>query len=406
MTQGSTLFSRVCPDREGMQLERTLRVVCFLLDGWCSYTPCGAKGKEPARESLPVIYFDKFGLLIARIWNECFRQTGKPLLNCNEIEQSDLDNSVRFPFPFREVKGKHGRGLARWKRPQKPSYLVEIVEKLQSEGILYYFNTTLPQGVVEKQDGESVASQYPESRVAPGIPVDADTLLASPGFTKREHAVLVDLNTAMRRLEPSAIRALGTHENAAKTVEDIRKEFADLEKRRVWDKLIEKLRAEEDFSAEAQELIEYADEARRKSSEDVNGEEYRRAHAAMLSELSREDLKDAFRACQKSADSIWRNKEVMALAPTAKRVFAIARHLKALLYFRDHAGERKEQRSPNAKEWQQAWREGRTVVMALTKQPVPNDPAGCFRGSTRCLQGSVIDALIVAIEAIRGDVRY
>lgn len=80
MADGAGLFSDVREGREGVQLERTLRALWFLLDGWCNYdgsgnrTPCEG---EASKDCLRAIYFDKLAILAFRVWDESFRHTGK-----------------------------------------------------------------------------------------------------------------------------------------------------------------------------------------------------------------------------------------------------------------------------------------------------------------------------------------
>jgi hypothetical protein len=199
-------------------------------------------------------------MVVSRVWDEYFRRTGaKFLKDPDNADQAAQDDAVTFPCPLRETPGKHGRGLSRWDGSSKPSYIVQILYQLQQEKILHYFD-------IQPSDEDPGNPANYKTVVKAGVEItDPNGFLK--GFTPREVRILIDMGTALRKLGPSEIRALGTHENSEKTLVDIEKEFQDLERRLIWEEILAKLQAGESFSDEAEEFVEYAEEAWRKSVE-------------------------------------------------------------------------------------------------------------------------------------------
>ncbi|HKR58257.1 MAG TPA: hypothetical protein VJS64_00885, partial [Pyrinomonadaceae bacterium] len=291
---GSFLYSDLREKREGVQFERTLRGLSFVLHEWSQYTgdrkPLYELDVHP--QVLTVIQFDKLALFTFRVWNEVYRRQLRSLKPNHLQVPMGGDDAVTFPSPFVELPGKHGRGPARFGGKSKPIYIVDSLYALQNEGI-YYFQITPPTD-------------------SPKDPKDYRTIVASAeritnpnqflsGFTSREIEILKELANALKRLGPSEIRALGTHENHHKSVEDIRKEFTDMEPHRMA--VVEGLQSNQLFRRSSKEFLEYADEAWRKSI--YNRRDYAGAHQIMSTEIGDPELRAAFGGCQSTPERIW-----------------------------------------------------------------------------------------------------
>lgn len=392
------LFTLLRGEREGVQHERTLRVLFVLFHTWCSYQGerklCEG---EAVNGQLSAIYFDKFVMVVFRLWDACFRQTGRQLmLRADEIQEHELDSTITFPCPLREIKGKHGRGRALYDGKDKPAYIGEILYALQQENILHYFDVRPP---TDDPDNP----RHHKTVVKPGLPTfDRRDVLGV--LTSREIIVVGQMGFFLRRLGPAQIRALGTHENREKTLEDVRKEFEDSERFGLWDSLIEAMEKDSDLWVSSEQLHEYADEAYRKAV--LNRTDYEEARCFLETEITDDDLKNVVLDCQKPSDEIWQEGEraVRDMVERSKKFHALTRYLVGLVYFSQHSGEVETQHSPLAENRKKEWLSGRTSLVSYGLDNLPSNLADCFHGQGK-LRDVVRCRLLEVVQTVREQVR-
>ncbi len=376
--------------REGKQIERSFRSLLFLLHGWCKYSGRqGAGGGSEEGGILGAIYFDKLALFLYRIWNEIYQRTGANVLNKVDFllpqEETEL---VTFPSPFKELRGKHGRGIARHDGKRKPIYLIQILYELQQNNILHYFEIT------PHPEAPDVANDY-RTTVGPAVPI------TSPendfkDFTHLEFKTLMDLENSLKRLSAAQIRALGTHENYQKTLSDINKEFKDLEPHhRV---VIERITKGNCFFDDSRELMEYCEEAWRKSTGNRNN--YSDAYNIMLTEIKTHELRNAFLKRQSHPDQIWKKQDIIELSNKAGKFRAFAKYLHSISYYRNHIKERVVSSSKVTKMFGYLWHESLVEMRRYGFKGLPNDINDIFIGSTNQIKHDVREKIVSALESL------
>jgi hypothetical protein len=319
---GFDLLTLLRKDREGIQCERTFRVIYLLLSGWCRFKD--PQNPAEQRDKLQAIPFDKLVMSFARLWDELFRRTGAKLKTKTPdcIPQQEHQQAVTFPVPFPELPGKHGAGRAVVGNGQEaPEFLVTVLYRLRQEDVLPYFDITPP------DDAQQTPNDY-RTTIEPALSAAADDHLLED-FTPKEREVVNDLKNALKRLTVEQIRALGTHENFKKTASDVEREFKWMQKKVC--EIEQQLNAGGSFHGVAQQVLEYTDEACRKSER--NRGNYAKARELVLAELNHADTKDAFGDCQESDHEIWERNEMRELAKRARRAHAIARYLERIAYW-------------------------------------------------------------------------
>jgi len=317
------LLALLRKNREGIQRERTLRAVYLLLSGWCRFQDARNPVLAEPRGQMMAIPFDKLIMVFARFWDELFRRTGAKFKDKepSSITEDEHKQAITFPVPFSELPGKHGAGRAVSGDDRPPEFLVSVLYRLREEDLLPYFDITPP------RDAPKTPNDY-RTTVEPALSSAADDALLED-FTECERGVLRDLGNAIKRLDAEEIRALGTHENFEKTAADVEREFRWMQR---WVNEIEAcINGGRTFLPAAQEALEYADEARRKSER--NRGDYTKARSLVLAELSHENLKQVFGQCQKSDADIWDRPEMKELAKRARRVYARAHYVQCIAYF-------------------------------------------------------------------------
>lgn len=395
--QDNFLFSNLRERREGTAVARMLRGLSFVMHGWCNYTEgrnllCG----EQNDNKLDAISFCKLATFLTRIWNEVYNLTCGPDIkdNIDSLTRSDMAQIVTFPTPFSEMKGKHGRTPARYDGKGPPIYINQIVYECQLEGMQDLFEVITP---VDKRDDPN----DPRATFKPGTPsLNADYLLSN--FTPKEKRILQILNNGLKRLGPLQIRALGTHENYEKTLEDIEKEFKDAEPYRR--KAIKHLRHGNCFLEASRKIGEYADEARRKSFE--NHPYYAEALKKLRDAIGEQDvtLKTAFNNIQKSPNQIWELNEIRILAEKSLKMRGYAKYLHAMAYYRKHPSKRCEVAKRTTKGrmiYSRKWHEGLSEMADSGVKGFPHDPNGVFVGDTDELKPAVRDRLIKGLESLK-----
>lgn len=290
------------------------RALCLLLHGWCNYTGTRKLKKGESADCLKSIAFDKFVVAVGRWWDQLFRKFNRGF----DGETTNAARAVTFPFPLVERPGKHGHGRA-LDNGRETKFVTKLLFDLQGEGILPYFQITTPHDQPGAASDASRSPTDPDTTIKPAFLI-TDRREFLEGFTDREAEVLSEIERVLRRLSPSEIRILGTHETVAKTLEAINWEFKAILRHGLCDRIETAIRNGCDCVASASELMEFADEACRKGGE--NKGTYVEARALALSEIVDPDLKDAFRKTQDEPEVIWDNSQV-------KRRFALARRIKA-----------------------------------------------------------------------------
>lgn len=364
------LASDVQDGRTGINCERSLRLLVFLLDGWSRFaTSDKATGQL---RSLTAIPFDKFAMLVFRLWDSAYK----------------LDRGVTFPPPFQEIPGKHGRGPGRYEGPNKrpPIYLIDILFQLQTEGLLHYFRITPPKN-------DPTNPKNPKTTVLPAVPIP-DTNDFLKGFTDSEKKILMGLQSTIKRLEPPEVRALGTHCTHQKTIKDIRREFDYIQRSK--QKVIDALRQGDHFANLARQLSEFADEAWRKSA--LNADSYSSAYKAALREMTDSDLREAFEKCQNPTERIWDNSQVLEeLRNRAARTRSFTRYLYAVARYQQKNKAVPDKRmARSSKLWDRA-------VAGLTESnfvDFPRTLQAAFVKNTNEIEPTVRERLIQVLESL------
>jgi len=389
--RGPLLFCDLRVGREGVQFERFFRAVSYLLNAWCSYTK-----REPSFDhtdkdgilQLRAIAFDKLGMVFHKLWSEMFRQTEETahqvVSNATDAEPS----IVTFPSPVQEITGVHGRGTGRFDGTGPPIYLLEILHELQMENTLHYFTITPPK---DKPDCPTDHRTTVRSEI-----VGSPKAFLQSGFTEHEVSILSELGSALKHLSAPQIRALGTHENATKTVADIEKEFRDIEPFRA--ELMKALAGGGDIYEPSSKVLFRAEEARRKSMD--NRKDYSDARDRMLAEIENPAIKDAFCHVHSAPELIWDGNEVRDLAKKAERVLSLSRYIYAIAYYQRHRERIIGTESYESKRFAQLWAE---AYAGVTKQSFPRFPStieNVFDGDTDSLVPELKNNLIYALKSI------
>lgn len=319
----SSIFTALREGRVGVQCERSLRLLLLLLDGWARHEgPRKPLYSKPDDGVLTTIYFDKFAMLVFRLWDALYKNTREAAK-----KQNDEETSITFPSPFTPIPGKHGPGPGRFdpEKVQEPTYLIDMLYALQNEGFLNYFEISPP---------SSDPGNYKNHKttVTPGLPVtDEQEFLR--GFTRLEQEILLDLRSALKRLGPSEIRALGTHATYDGTVADIEREFKYLGKEKP--NVTDSLRANRLFRKGAQELFEFAEEALRKSK--GNREDYRSGRHKMMTQVNHPALAKAFENSQGTTEQLWPHSPVVEdLVRRAEHALLATGYLTAVAEYKEY----------------------------------------------------------------------
>ncbi len=244
----SSLFEDLRQGREGIQCERSLRLLLFLYDGWCKYA-AGQRGFSTP-QGLTAIPFDKFAMLALRLWDALFRALG------DHSVEGESGTHVTFPSPFQAIPGKHGSGPGRWEGPgRQPTYLLDILFELQREELLHYFRITPP-----RHDKDNPKNY--KTTILPALPITGTHEFLN-GFNPTEQKALFAMQSVLKHLEPQELRSLGTHHSQKDTINDIKREFDYIG--RVTPEIVSRVEENQSFTTQARTVLEYADEAWRKA---------------------------------------------------------------------------------------------------------------------------------------------
>lgn len=359
-------FLALDEDIEGSNLEKTFRILSYLLYDWCTYKGTrkplydGRKKDKSDIEPMPVIHFEKFAVFIYRLWNFLFG-INKTEKSTNLVIPSIDQNKISFPFPFLEVPAKHGRRLMRYNGNKKRRYLIELIYEIQTSGIMSYFEISTP-----KEDPCNPNNYETTVSISFLIP-DKKNFLGRI-FNSFELEIIDDLGKSCRHLGASEIRALGTHENEEKTLTDIKKEYLDMIPH--ISTSIQCLENKECFFKSSYDFMSFADEAFRKSI--YNQEDYQQGYNLFINELTNPVLKDAFKRCQRNHNEIWTSSKLLKnISLKSKEVYYFSRFFNAIAYYRNHSEERNTGKSRVAKRFKHEFDESinKLIEIGISKYP-------------------------------------
>ncbi len=290
------LFSGLRQGRDGVQCERSVRAISYIFHGWAHYT--GSRPLihgQPDNSVLRIIPFEKLALLWTRLWTQLWRINGakEPIKGLQPRPQK-TDKQINFPQPFTIERAKHGKRPQRYDGVDRPTTLAEIVYGLQELGLRYFdVHPYMEAGRADPNDyrTEVHATLPPETR---------SQLLTV--FNEAERQVIDELDSIVRPLGVSEIRALGTHETLEETMRDIELEFVEVYV--LAPGIISKLANGEPFQDVARDIQEYAKEAFLKSSAERE-QNYQSAYARFIDEIKNPFLAESFKRCQQTAAAIW-----------------------------------------------------------------------------------------------------
>jgi hypothetical protein len=386
------LFAGLRSGREGVQFERMLRLLSFLLSGWSGYTGRRPDPDYPSAEML-AIPFDKLVAFVARIWDELHRQCAlspKDLLVSAPSSIADKE-SITFPCPLVELRGKHGSGRAvvdGGERP--PDFVVTLIYKLQSEE-LPYFVVTPPRS---RSSEKTVDPSNPATTVRPGLPIQ-DPKRFLKGFTEREVEVLRELDRVVRMLTQSELRALGTHSSYAAARDHCEHEFVYLVRRQVVEKLVNAIEDDRDFLTLSLDLQEYSVEVCRKADE--NRSSYESAFGIVERELTDPRLKQAFLSSQSSSSAIWPSGKLDDLLRLGRSLRALSDYLIAISHVAKAIGKGKE----IPVHLVDALRRSSNAIRKSTSASVPDSAAGVFVPNSRTVRPALKQALVTMLGELR-----
>jgi len=408
------------PGRIGVEFARFFYALFFLLHEWTTFhlqlPIIPAKTADPIEPggALKSVPFDKMALFLHRIWTNIFKKTGKkvssPVLKVPSIGWEPPRNDpemVTFPCPFKEFRGKHGRGLGLQYDPDL-KYLTEIIFNLNNEltkyGIVWIDIKPPAEEPVVPTD--SLATMEPAKE--PADPGDPRTLvkpgrhlpnpmefLKAAGFTWLEVEILKDLGNAVKRLNSSQVKCIGTHDNFREAIADIEKEFRDLEEHR--QALVEKLQNNEEFHYNLYKMKGFIEEALRKSK--GNRRDYEIAYSTLSREVSSNPtLNAAFHECQSQPEIIWDNERIRNLAIKSEKGWSLTRYLCAIDSLKRDVSLRK--LTPRSKNLHDDWQNIVSELKRCSFTGFCQDIHEIFEGETQNIKPAVRHYLIKQLETL------
>jgi hypothetical protein len=305
------------------------RMLSFVVHQWYEYQ--GARNKDDVEPSdkLRSIPFDKLVTFVTRLWDKLYAQRDMLKLDSlgSEINLSLDTEGLTFPCPMREMSGKHGPGRAIYDGQRKPEYVTSVLYRLQEDDIVHYFTITPPIETIDGAGQRLAEPTHPNTTITPAVQITNKRSFFER-FTPREIEIITDLSSGVKKLNPSEIRALGTHHSRETTSQAIRWEFKALNRLGVSKKIGDAIRTSTPFTSSAQQWLEYADEACSKSRE--NRSVYETAWTTLNVELTDRELKEMFGVTQARGSSIWESPEVERLWSIASKSRAMARYFLAV----------------------------------------------------------------------------
>lgn len=326
---GVNIFGLLREGREGVQFEHIFRVLSFVLHQWYEYQGARNKDDVESTDKLRSIAFDKLVTFVTRLWDKLYARRDMLKLDSlgSEIRLAFDTEGLTFPCPMREMPGKHGPGRAIYDGQRKPEYVISVLYRLQEDDIIHYFTITPPMETIDSVGQRRAEPTHPQTTITPAVQITNRRSFLER-FTPREVEIITDLSSAIKKLNPSEIRALGTHHSRETTGQAIRWEFKALNRLGISKVISEAIRTSTPFTYPAQQWIEYADEACSKSRE--NRGVYETARTTLNVELSDPELKEIFGATQALGSAIWEGSDVQRLWSVASRSRALARYFLAV----------------------------------------------------------------------------
>jgi hypothetical protein len=323
------IFGLLREGREGVQFEHIFRMLSFVVHQWYEYQGVRNKDDTEPSDKLRSIPFDKLVTFVTRLWDKLYAQRDMLKLDSlgSEINLSLDTEGLTFPCPMREMPGKHGPGRAIYDGQQKPEYITSVLYRLQQDDIVHYFTITPPMETIDGIGQRLAEPTHPNTTITPAVQITNKRRFFER-FTSREVEIITDLSSGVKKLNPSEIRALGTHHSRETTSQAIRWEFKALNRLGTSKKIGDAIRTSTPFTGSAQQWLEYADEACSKSRE--NRGVYETAWTTVSVELTDRELKEIFGITQALGSAIWEGQEVQRLWLVASKSRVLARYFLAV----------------------------------------------------------------------------
>jgi hypothetical protein len=323
------IFGLLRDGREGVQFEHIFRVLSFVVNQWYEYQGTRREDDVEPIDKLRSIPFDKLVTLVTRLWDRLYAQRDRmePDSLGSDIKLSLDGDGLTFPCPMHEMPGKHGPGRAIYDGQRKPEYVISVLYRLQEDDIVHYFTITPPMETIEGIGQRLAGPTHPHTTITPAVQITNKRRFLER-FTPREVEIITDLSSGIKKLNPSEIRALGTHHSREKTCQAIKWEFNALNRLGINKAIRDAIRTSAPFTSHAQQWLEYADEACSKSRE--NRGVYENAWTTFNVELSDPGLKEIFETTQAPGSAIWESPDVQRLWSVASRCRALARYFLAV----------------------------------------------------------------------------
>jgi hypothetical protein len=288
-------------------------------------------------------------------------------------------------------RAKHGKRPQRYDGATPPVTLAEIVLGLQELGIRYF--DVHPY----MEDGKPLPNDY-RTEIHATLPPERRAQLLSQ-FSTVERTCLDDIDNIVRHLGIPEIRALGTHEDLQETMGDIELEFDHIIARLV-PRAVTTIEAGSPFLGVAQDMLEYASEAHKKSCTERK-KDYESAYDQFQNDIKDPLLREGFGKCQARGAQIWDAPQMEALARRAKLAWAIAKTLAAVAYFGDHPEDRDQQRSAKAREMKHVWDEGISGLREHRVSGLPSDLGDVYVGGNHQLTPVVRERLLEMVGLLK-----
>jgi hypothetical protein len=393
---GINLFGGLRVGCAGISLERSIRALAFLFDGW-SRLPTGRTKtyEEPESGQLRVIAFTKLGRHFCRVWNNLFRlyqEKLKNILKHGKID--DLEDLITFSSPWNEISGPHGRQPGRYDSIKGPPiYMIEILFEMQKMGFLPYFRIVPPS---ENPDQPA----HPKTKIMRGME-DPDEDHFLKGFTRKEKEILKDWKYSLQKLDGTKIRILGTHVNLRETIADIRYEFNKAVP--LCANIIQKLKEHCCFLDDSYNLSRFSREANLKSRTNCN--DYTDARKHMVDNIRINELRYTFEQSHKEPFDIWNTDAMSDIGATSRQAWTVARYFECVAYFRKNVGDRTHPNSKKASHFNHQWNKCCTEVETCNIQSLPIHIAAVFDGYDGDIKGEVRDTMIEVIANLNGKMK-
>ena len=388
-----SLFTSLISGREGGQCAFSARALSYIFHGWAHY-----KGQrkqlygKPDNGVLNSIPFEKLALFWCRLWGELWRLDGMREQRNGEPVTSSDQTRISCQPPFTIERAKHGKRVQRYNGVDDPTPLIDILYNQQELGMRGLFEIR-PFSV----DGRAYPSHY-KTEVHASMPYEVrDSLISTSRFTETDRRLIEEIDEITRHLGVAEIRALGTHENLQETMRDIELEYDKMNP--LLSRVSSLLEEGRPFLAEAEDSLEYAEEAYRKSY--TNRAEYISAYDRFLSDLKNPLLQQAFTNCQEPAAAIWNSSQVEALASRSEQALGTTSCLTAIAYFCTNAQERRQARSAKAREMEHHWREGIQALIKYKMLTISSNLSDLYDGDGPNLKVDVIRRLVELISRVQ-----